>query len=230
MKTNIKKLYRIGIITLISLCQSANAEEFCGLIRNTTSMTTTPFTSQFSNNSGIYCINGTGQKNYRTFNTSYEYVCVTYIGTQSDAVNHIFLQNCDIDNYACSENSRWTTYTGCIECPDGHAASSSIGYHFKADCDFNLCRHDYFMIPTGKCMPCTGYGVIIPPFPHSNNYCTCMEGYYWNDTMCEPCPNGGRTYMSGSGPTDITECFLDPGLGSDMTGEFTLSAECYYEE
>lgn len=59
----------------------------------------------------------------------------------------------------------------------------------------------------------------------------CNKGYYKNDSTCSRCPSSGGVYgtTSGTGATAITQCYLPVGTtGSDSTGSFTYTGNCYY--
>lgn len=59
----------------------------------------------------------------------------------------------------------------------------------------------------------------------------CLQGYYKNGDSCSPCPDFGGTAgtTSGNGADSITDCYLPAGTsGSDATGSFTYTSDCYY--
>lgn len=69
----------------------------------------------------------------------------------------------------------------------------------------------------------------------SNNTYKCAQGYYGSPTefnkTCTRCPTSGGIAgtTSGSGATSITECYIESGsTGSDSTGSFTYTGNCYY--
>lgn len=58
----------------------------------------------------------------------------------------------------------------------------------------------------------------------------CKAGYYGNPTAlnktCTKCPNSGT---SSEGSISITKCYIPSGTtGSDSTGSYTYTANCYY--
>ena len=74
--------------------------------------------------------------------------------------------------------------------------------------------------PAGVCMT---YGM-----------CMCAANYYpyagddWYDWLeCMACPGGGKSAENSQ--FGITDCYIPAGtMGSDETGTFTYSANCYY--
>lgn len=64
----------------------------------------------------------------------------------------------------------------------------------------------------------------------------CATGYYGTSTNgisgCTRCPSSGGVYgiTASSGAKSITECYLPAGTtGSDNTGSFTYTGNCYYK-
>ncbi len=62
-------------------------------------------------------------------------------------------------------------------------------------------------------------------------YTACKPGYYLRAigsfTACQACPSSGTSANLNSG--GITDCYLPSGTtGSDTTGTFTYTADCYY--
>ena len=58
----------------------------------------------------------------------------------------------------------------------------------------------------------------------------CRAGYYGdagnNGRNCTKCPGGGT---SAAGSTSITDCYMSSGsTGSDATGMFIYTSNCYY--
>lgn len=58
----------------------------------------------------------------------------------------------------------------------------------------------------------------------------CKAGYYGNPTAlhktCTKCPDSGT---SSEDSTNITQCYIPSGTtGSDSTGSYTYTANCYY--
>ncbi|MCM1294614.1 MAG: hypothetical protein NC311_03570 [Muribaculaceae bacterium] len=69
--------------------------------------------------------------------------------------------------------------------------------------------------------------------PVANSTCTsatsfkCNANYYKNGNTCSPCPQSGK---SATGSTAITSCYLPSGTtGSDTTGTYKYTADCYYQ-
>lgn len=65
----------------------------------------------------------------------------------------------------------------------------------------------------------------------SLTYTACKSGYYLRAigsfTACQACPSSGTSANPNSG--GITDCYLPSGTtGSDTTGTFTYTADCYY--
>lgn len=63
----------------------------------------------------------------------------------------------------------------------------------------------------------------------------CAVGYYGTpgplNKTCTRCPSSGGVYgtTATSGATSITECYLAVGTtGSDSSGSFTYTSDCYY--
>lgn len=59
----------------------------------------------------------------------------------------------------------------------------------------------------------------------------CLQGYYKNGDTCSRCPGFGSTNgtTAGNGADSITDCYLPAGTsGSDATGSFTYTSDCYY--
>lgn len=59
----------------------------------------------------------------------------------------------------------------------------------------------------------------------------CNVGYYKYGSTCSRCPSSGGVYgtTASSGATAITACYLPSGTtGSDETGSFTYTSNCYY--
>ncbi len=101
--------------------------------------------------------------------------------------------------------------TGCTNCTsDVNWAAGNTGYQFKVSrsCDCNTCIES------------TAY--------------RCASGYYGTSTNgtsgCSQCPSsGGINGMSDAGSTEITSCYLPSGTtGSDSTGSWTYTDNCYY--
>lgn len=62
---------------------------------------------------------------------------------------------------------------------------------------------------------------------------SCNKGYYKNGSVCTRCPSSGGTYgtTASSGATSVTSCYLPSGTtGSDSSGSFTYTGNCYYSE
>lgn len=61
---------------------------------------------------------------------------------------------------------------------------------------------------------------------YNANSFSCNAGYYKNGNACTLCPDGGT---SASGATSITSCYIRSGTtGSDSTGTYTYTSNCYY--
>ena len=60
----------------------------------------------------------------------------------------------------------------------------------------------------------------------AKTYTSCNAGYYLSGGLCLTCPSGGT---SAAGATSITSCYLPSGTtGSDSTGSYTYTSNCYY--
>lgn len=93
------------------------------------------------------------------------------------------------------------------------------------------------------CKPCPTNGTCAAGVSKP----TCNKGYYMYDASqsssggvtigktyeCRRCPSSGGVYgtTSAAGAESITECYLPSGTtGSDATGSFTYTSNCYYSE
>ena len=54
---------------------------------------------------------------------------------------------------------------------------------------------------------------------------TCAAGKYYDDGVCNDCPDGGT---SAKGAAAITECYLPTTGGTDATGTWVYPDKCYY--
>ncbi len=180
----------------------------------------------------VYCDKGTtgAGKDLVIFDADYEYVSVRYDGIVTDAIPHVFLTNCEVMVYGCGPDS-YVDSSGCTECPNGTAVMENDGMHREKQCRNDLCQENYFYVPQiSKCIQCNEYS-----HPHATNhnynFCNCNENYYWADTTCLECPDGGWTPAAQNVATDITQCYLKAGDYKDQTGYFTIIGEkCYYEK
>ena len=79
--------------------------------------------------------------------------------------------------------------------------------------------------------------VGIPNMTHAactangTTYYACKPGYYLASGNCVRCPSSGGVY--GTTPDNntggITSCYIPSGnSGSDATGSFTYTENCYY--
>lgn len=81
-----------------------------------------------------------------------------------------------------------------------------------------------------NCKPCPT-NATCPGGNNSTFYCN--RGYFKNGNYCTRCPAMGTTYGTTKiiGATDITQCYISAGtIGSDETGTFTYTNDCYYTE
>ncbi len=61
----------------------------------------------------------------------------------------------------------------------------------------------------------------------TKTYTSCKPGYYLSGVACQSCPNGGTSADKNTG--GVTACYLPSGTtGSDSTGSYTYTANCYY--
>ncbi len=61
----------------------------------------------------------------------------------------------------------------------------------------------------------------------AKTYTACKTGYYLSGGTCYSCPSGGTSADQNSG--GITDCYLPSGTtGSDSTGSYTYTSNCYY--
>ena len=61
----------------------------------------------------------------------------------------------------------------------------------------------------------------------TKTYTSCKPGYYLSGGACQSCPSGGTSADKNTG--GVTSCYLPSGTtGSDSTGSYTYTANCYY--
>ena len=61
----------------------------------------------------------------------------------------------------------------------------------------------------------------------TKTYTSCKPGYYLSGVACQSCPSGGTSADKNTG--GVTSCYLPSGTtGSDSTGSYTYTANCYY--
>ena len=61
----------------------------------------------------------------------------------------------------------------------------------------------------------------------TKTYTSCKPGYYLSGVACHSCPSGGTSADKNTG--GVTVCYLPSGTtGSDSTGSYTYTANCYY--
>ena len=61
----------------------------------------------------------------------------------------------------------------------------------------------------------------------TKTYTSCKPGYYLSGGTCQSCPSGGTSADKNTG--GVTACYLPSGTtGSDSTGSYTYTANCYY--
>ncbi len=59
------------------------------------------------------------------------------------------------------------------------------------------------------------------------SYYACKPGYYLSGGNCIACPDGGTSADRNN--TGIGACYLPAGTtGSDTTGKYSHTADCYY--
>lgn len=65
----------------------------------------------------------------------------------------------------------------------------------------------------------------------AKTYTACKPGYYLSGTSCMRCPSSGGVFgtTADNNTGGITSCYLPSGTtGSDATGSFTYTGNCYY--
>lgn len=65
----------------------------------------------------------------------------------------------------------------------------------------------------------------------TKTYTACKPGYYLSSGDCVRCPSSGGVYgtTADNNTGDITSCYLPSGTsGSDTSGSFTYTGNCYY--
>lgn len=80
--------------------------------------------------------------------------------------------------------------------------------------------------------------IIVPMFNANadcrvttKTYTACKPGYYLSGASCVRCPSSGGVYgtTADNNTGGITSCYLPSGTtGSDTTGNFTYTGNCYY--
>lgn len=118
--------------------------------------------------------------------------------------------NCAYVSPNCTNNCRCCTESPMYRC------SCNSGYYVKGQGE-----------ATCSCVKCP----VANSTCSSDSYFTCNKGYYKNGNTCSRCPSSGGVYgtTSSSGATSITECYIPSGTsGSDASGNFTYTGNCYY--
>lgn len=65
----------------------------------------------------------------------------------------------------------------------------------------------------------------------TKTYTACKPGYYLSSGDCLRCPSSGGVYgtSADNNTGGITSCYIPSGnTGSDTTGSFTYTGNCYY--
>lgn len=89
------------------------------------------------------------------------------------------------------------------------------------------CAYDNYYTNSG-CVGCpSGKVATAGENGHTKTSCSmCKRGYYNNGAYCATCPEDG---YSSYGTTAITGCYKSRyTTGSDATGNFTYTSDCYY--
>ncbi|MCM1293947.1 MAG: hypothetical protein NC311_00080 [Muribaculaceae bacterium] len=117
-------------------------------------------------------------------------------------------------HFTCTYRGTTTEYTNCDTCITANTTLEMNGSY--QPCGTN---GDLFDVSVGKCVENKIGGITIT---------MCEKGYYNNNGTCEPCPGGGTTAVGGSSNA-ITDCYIPAGtVGSDTTGTYKYTDDCYY--
>lgn len=151
-------------------------------------------------------------------------VVPSYGYIESDSTGHFRIQQCSYPNvlvfvkmgtdirvvYQCGEIM--TIYFCCRDCDSSCNSDRDYSYAGTGSQKFTTrtCNCD------GTCTESTSY--------------RCTAGYYGNPNAsaphCTPCPAPGT---SGTGAYSISHCYIPSGTtGSDASGTFTYTSNCYY--
>ena len=116
----------------------------------------------------------------------------------------------------------------CPETIQNNTCANVCECYEYGECVYTSCKSGYYM-PTnsqGDCVACPANATCSG----GTALFSCNAGYYRNGTSCSRCPSSGGVYgTSAAGSTKITDCYLPASTtGSDSTGTFTYTSNCYY--
>ncbi len=197
-----KKL-TLSIIALGVVMPHVGFGAYClGTCGSTTARTT------FCNNETLWC-GSSGLDGIGNTNISYPY-CMPIQGDIKTPTSSTYIV-CFSDLASC-ENRNWKANIEGRELSTGMSCSSA-GSTSTTTGVYNIWR----------CT--TGY--------YSASGKTTVAGMSAQSITCNQCPPSGGVYGTTSGPgaTAITQCYLPGGTtGTDDTGAFTYTGDCYYVE